>query len=126
MNLAALVGSLVGVVNPPVLGTWRQSTGYTTDTAGKRTALFHDVPSVSMQVQALDGEELTMVDSLSIEGVKRAVYMLGDVQGVDRSDGKGGDILIFAGSPWLVIKVLETWATGWCKVAVSKQMSPPQ
>jgi hypothetical protein len=124
MNLHAIASPLVGIVNPPVVGTWRQGDGYTTSPAGKREPTFTDVPDVPMQVQALEGDDLTLVDGLNIEGLKRAVYMYGDVQGIDRADGKGGDVLIFSGSYWLVVKVLETWATGWCKVAVAKQLAP--
>lgn len=126
MNLHAIASPLVGVVNPPVVGIWRRSIGYTTAPTGKRGPTFVDVPDTKMQVQALEGPDLALVDALNIEGLKRSVYMYGDVQGVDRADGKGGDVLLFSGDEWLVVKVLETWATGWCKVAVAKQIASPQ
>jgi hypothetical protein len=51
------------------------------------------------------------------------VYLYGDVQGVNRPEAKGGDVLLFHGRIWLVIAVLETWgAAEWCKVAVAEQM----
>ena len=122
MNLHGLVSTQIGVVNPPLVGAWLASTGYATDAAGHRTPIYDRTDGISMQVQALDGEELKQVDSLNVEGVKRAVYMFGDVQGANRPAAKGGDLLVFNSATWLVVMVLETWEVGWCKVAVSRQM----
>lgn len=122
MNLHGIVSPLIAAVNPHVVGSVLASAGYTTAPSGKRTPNFSRTDGVTMQVQALAGEELKLVDGLNIQGVKRAVYLFGDIKGVDRVEAKGGDLLEFLGSTWLVVTVLETWDTaGWCKVAVAKQ-----
>ena len=128
MNLHAIASPLVAAVNPNVTGTLRDNQGYTTTAAGKREPVYGETTGVLMQVQALAGPELALVDGLNIQGVKRAVYLFGDVQGVVRPDAKGGDILLFSDRVWLVIAVLETWGVAeWCKVAVVLQEStaPP-
>lgn len=123
MNLHALASPVVAVVNPPVTGTLRINGGYTTDAAGRRAPVFTDVEGVKMQVQALTGDELKQIDGLNIQGTKRAVYLFGDIQGANRPDAKGGDVLLFSNRVWLVITPLETWGEGdWCKVAVVEQM----
>jgi hypothetical protein len=126
MNLNALVSGIIGAVNPDIIGTVKASTGgYTTAGDGTRTPLYRTSTGVRMQVQALDGKELAQVDSLNIEGEKRGVWLDGNLLGVVAAKEKGGDLLIFGGSTWLVIKVFETWATGWCHVAVALQKDQP-
>lgn len=124
MNLHVIAAPFASIVSGTVMGIWRRNDGtYTTDGPGNRVPNYIDVPDTPMQVQALEGGDLKLVESLNIQGVKRAVYMQGDVQGVDRLSGKGGDLLVFNGATWLATLVLETWdASGWCKVAVTKQI----
>lgn len=121
MNLHAIAGPIVAAVNPTVFGRLWTSDGYITSPSGKRSPTYSLTPNVALQVQALSAPELAQTESLNIEGVKRAVYVNGDVQGVDRVDGKGGDLLDFNAKRWLVVTVLETWP-GWCKVAVALQL----
>jgi hypothetical protein len=122
MNLHAIAAPFAGIVSGTTIAVWRRNTGYTTSAAGKRAAGYTDVPDTPLQVQALTGPELELVESLNIQGVKRAVHMEGDAKGVDRASGEGGDLLVFGGAVWLVTLVLETWdASNWCRVAVTKQ-----
>lgn len=130
MNLHAIAAPLVGIVNPPVPGDWLKSTGYTTASDGKRAPAYAAAVPLSMQVQGLTGPELKLVDALNIQGVLRAVHLPGDVRGVDRKDGGGGDLVKFgadvpaglANTTWLVTLVQETWdSSGWCRVIITKQ-----
>lgn len=122
MNLHAIAAPLVGVINENVVGDLATNQGYTTDAAGRRTPTLVTTAGVRMQVQALSGPELAQLDGLNIQGVKRGVYLHGDVQGVNRPEAKGGDLLRFSGKEWLVVAVLETWGEAqWCKVAVTLQ-----
>jgi hypothetical protein len=132
MNLHAIAGPIVAAVNPPVLGDLLRCTGYTTAPTGHRSAAYADPEPMPMQVQGLTGQELRLVESLNIQGVKRAIHLPGDVKGVDRATNAGGDLVRFgndpsvppslAGSTWLVTLVMETWDTGdWCRVAAVKQ-----
>jgi hypothetical protein len=130
MNLHNIVRGAINAVNPDIVGLWRESTGYTQDATGRPIPAYVDHPGVAMQVQALTGKDLMHEAFQSMQGVKRSVYVQGNVQGVVRPDGTGGDLLVFPqdrGGPnrtWLVVVVLETWtpdSAGWCKVGVVLQ-----
>ena len=126
MNLHGIAAPFVGIVNPPVSGSWWQNTGSTTAGTGKRTASYVEVPDQSFQVQALTGPELELVDGLNIQGVKQSVHMSGLPQAVDRTTNTGGDVLEFRNAKWLVIVILENWGEGdaaWSRVAVVKQLA---
>jgi hypothetical protein len=130
MNLHAIVRGPIGTVNPEFLGVWRESAGYATGADFRPTPAYVDHANTPMQVQALSGKDLLHTDFQSMQGVKRAVYLFGNVQGVVRPDVKGGDLLLFpevrggANRVWLVVVVMETWGpdtTGWCRVGVVLQ-----
>jgi hypothetical protein len=125
MNLLALANTVITSVNPNIPVVWIQSSGYTTDTAGKRVSTT-TTTTIQAQVQGISASDLRHVDNLGIEGVKRSVHMLGNVQGVVRADQKGGDILQFPEIPggvvrnWRVVNVMETYPD-WSRVIVVLQ-----
>lgn len=130
MNLHAIVRGAITTVNPDYLGIWQESAGFTQDATGRPIPAYTTHANVGMQVQALSGKDLLHEAFQSMQGVKRAVYLFGNVQGVVRPDVKGGDLLLFPenrGDPnrtWLVVAVLETWspdAAGWSRVGVVLQ-----
>lgn len=128
MNLHGIVRGAINAVNPDIIGTWRKSTGSTTDAAGRQVPNYTDAEA-SMQVQALSGRDLRHTDFVSMQGVKRAVYMFPTVQGISVPQAKGGDLLQFpmetggAIRVWLVVVELEQWNPNgtWCKVGVVLQ-----
>lgn len=127
MNLHAIVRGAINAVNPDTLGVIRRSTGYGKDAAFKQVPTYAaDVPNVVMQVQPLTARDLKTLDALNITDIDCAVYVNGEVTGVDRKAQKGGDLLQFNGSWWLVTAVLEAWApsAGWTKAGVTKQLDP--
>jgi hypothetical protein len=107
--------------------TWRRSSGTTILTTGRVVPLYDDTTNLKIQVQALSGRDLKHVNYLGVQGVRRAVYMYGNVQGINRPNNQGGDLLIFPETPggtpkvWLVSIVFETWPD-WCRVGVSLQV----
>lgn len=129
MNLHGIVRAAINGVNPDILGTWRESIGSSTSAAGRVTPNYTDHADTLMQVQALSGRDLRHADFLSMQGIKRAVYMFPTVQGVSAPQAKGGDLLQFpmaTGGPilvWLVVVELEQWNPNgtWCKVGVVLQ-----
>lgn len=126
MNLHAIANGAVTAINPNTVGVIYSSAGYTTAPSGARSPTFTASDPVQMQVQALSGHELAHLDSLNIQGILRAIYVNGSVEGADRATGKGGDILAFNGQWWLVTVVLEPWdANGWTKVAATQQNGKP-
>lgn len=130
MNLFAITANTVAVVNPLQPVTVRVSNGASTNADGSRTPAYVNY-ALQAQIQALASGELAQVSSLSIQGIHRAIYLYGDVEGLLRSDQKGGDLVIFPdGSTWLVTTVLETWGSVgsgdmWCKVAATLQVTTP-
>lgn len=126
MNLRRIANGLTRNVNPNRTITWIQGAGYTTNGAGKRTPTQATPKSITANVQPLQGRDLEHVDALNLQGVFRSVYLYGDVEGIVRADGKGGDILQFSEIPggtsrsWLVTQVMETWPD-WCRVIVTLQ-----
>jgi hypothetical protein len=125
MDLHAIVSPYVAVVSPPTIGTLYVSTGYTTVNYVQTPSwqAFADYP---FDVQAMSGKDLKQLDGLNLQGVLRAVYLQGNVEGLDRPAGKGGDVLAFDGQYWLVAAVLEPWSNnGWTKLAVVLQNGAP-
>ncbi|MFK2876893.1 hypothetical protein [Rhodanobacter hydrolyticus] len=128
MQLRALVNGYTQVVNQNLQAVpWLQSTGYTTDSNGRRTPMTV-TNTGSAQVQAVAGALLRHIDALNITGVLRSVYWYGNLQSVVRTDQQGGDILQFPEIPggpvrnWLVTTVIETWPD-WAHVIVTLQTS---
>ena len=123
MNLHAIVSGAVGTINPPVLCTLAVSTGYTTSPDGTRVPTYATTPNVPAQIQALSYTDLMKMGGLNIEGIRRAVYLNGNIEGVDRAAIKGGDIITEPdGTVWLVAQDLEAWPD-WTKLAATKQVS---
>ena len=125
MNLRGIANKYTQITNINVRINWIQSTGYNTNNAGKRVPTTITL-TVDAQIQALSANQLAHTDGLNISGVKRSVYMYGNVAGIVRADKLGGDILVFPEIPngsnrnWLVTQVLETWPD-WCHVLVTLQ-----
>lgn len=121
MNLHGIVAGYVGAVNPQVPISVQISTGSTTDADGKRVPTYADPATYIAQIQALEAGELRQLEALNIQGIKRAIYVNGRVDGLVRSQNKGGDLVTFGdGAVWLIVLVLEYWP-GWCKFAVTLQ-----
>jgi len=124
MSLQDIAFGAVAVINPPVLATIMQATGYTIDDDGSQVpsyATFNDVP---VQMQALSNDEIHQVEGLNLQGNKQAVYLAGsDWSGLVRNAGKGGDLFVIGGDTWLVATVLENWPD-WVKLALVQQTIP--
>lgn len=127
MNLHAIVSGAIGTINPFVTATVQRSTGYTTNADGSRTPTYTEF-SVSVQAQSLTYNDIVHLDSLNIQGVRRAIYLTGVVDGLVRVGKQGGDVLTFPngtfpeGNVWLCALVLESWSqSGWTKLAITLQ-----
>lgn len=121
MNLHNIVAGAISSVNPFQTASVSFSSGYTTNDDGTQVPQYEVVNYVPVQVQALTAKEIEHLAGLNIQGVMRAIYLNGNVQGVVRPVGQGGDLFQLPSGNWLVTTVLETWDTGWCKVAVTLQ-----
>lgn len=126
MDLRWIANGIAGIVNPNVPVIVKRSTGYTVG-AGQRQIPTYDTPVPGFgQLQALDANDVRQLDGLNIQGVCKALYLRGQIAGVVRPDGKGGDIVSIKNAAgqwqdWLTVKVLEGWAN-WTKIAVVLQV----
>lgn len=122
MNIHQLISGAIGSINPFVIGRVFVNQGWTTLPDGNRVPNYESPIDVSMQVQALAADELHQVEGLNIQGIKRAIYLNGRINGIVRMEEKGGDLVVLPdGTKWLVVLVLEYWPD-WCKVAVEQQL----
>lgn len=126
MNLHGLVRGVVGAVNPDRSVSVLRSTGYITGSNGKQIPQYCRIDGQSANVQACKGKDIERMNNLGFQGLFRKVYLYGDIVGISRPDGTGGDILKFSqvvGDPaqdWKVVSVEESWSD-WCCVIVQLQ-----
>ena len=123
MNLRGIANGATRAINPNIAATVSVSAGTITNPDGSRVPKFDQIP-FSAQVQALQYNDMVHLDGLNIQGIRRAIYLNGSIDGINRINKKGGDIVTIAkganAGSWLVALVLEQWAD-WCKVAVTLQ-----
>lgn len=125
MNLHAIAGPIVALVNPWLTVQYLQHAGtYTTAADGKRTPNYLPAVDVQVQRQPLTANDLKQLDGINLGGEKAALYVQGDIKAVVRGDQRGGDVFVMPdGTHWLVVQPLEGWGVtaGWTKVAVVRQ-----
>lgn len=124
MNLHSIVAPAIAAINPWIAGEYKQSNGYTTSPSGKAVPAYAEPISVQIQMQALTYRDLQQVNGVNLNGEARAMYVTGNIEGVDRPGNRGGDLIVLPDSSiWLVVHVLENWSatSGWTKFAVVKQ-----
>ena len=129
MNLNAIAQGPVAAINPQICSVVQISTGYLTLPDGTRQPTYQTFTNVPIQVQALSYGDLMKLDGLNIQGIRRACYVNGNVEGLDRASVKGGDLIQmpptsnFPGpTTWLVVHQLEHWDEGWSKFAITLQV----
>jgi hypothetical protein len=128
VNLHAIASPYVAAINPMLPVEVSISTGYSTGADGSRTPSYATPVAMLGQVQRMSSRDLRQVSGLNLQGTVSAIYLGGDIEGVQRPLVKGGDLITYPdGTVWLVILSLESWgAVGspqemWCKVAVNLQ-----
>ena len=77
--------------------------------------------TVMAQIQALSYNDIIQADNLNIQGVRRKMYIQGEVDGLVRPNNKGGDLVLLPdGSTWLVAMVDEHWPD-WTAAIITLQ-----
>ena len=101
--------------------TVKVSTGSTISADGTRTPSYASPITISGQVQPLTWRDIQQLDGLNLQGTRQKIYLNGRIDGLIRSQNKGGDLITDAsGNVWLVAQVLEIWPD-WCSVAATLQ-----
>ncbi|NBW08598.1 MAG: hypothetical protein EBR82_11295 [Caulobacteraceae bacterium] len=127
MNLNAMAAGLARAVNPPSEAILWVGTGlYNVSPDGVRTPRWAAQYPVTVDVQQFTSKDLRQLDGLNVQGVTNTAYVNGALDAVSRVRRKGGDMITVqaTGENYLVVTVLEQWA-GWCKVAMTLQLEPP-
>lgn len=126
INVRALANQLTSGVNPNTSVVLRAYQAYTVAPSGKTTPSYAAPVTIVGQVQALAKREIQHLDAMNISNCERSIYINGQLQAYDRLAQTGGDMLFFENSWWLVSAILEGWtAVGWCKAALTRQMTGP-
>jgi hypothetical protein len=127
MNLHGIVAGYIGVVNPPILCTLQVSTGYTIGPDGSQIPTYDTFEGVPADVQALSYTDMMKMGGLNIQGTRRAIWLTGNFEGLNREAGKGGDLITMPSLPnlpgpttWLVAQVSEWWQD-WVHVIATLQ-----
>ncbi len=124
MNLQSITGNYITAVNPMVPCIVQISNG--TTKAADYSVIPAYLPPITLQgqVQPLSFGDLRQLDGLNLQGIKKAVYIQGDIEGLVRPSNKGGDVITFPdGTIYLTVLVLENWnppdgsKSGWVKIA---------
>ena len=121
MDLHGIVSGAVGAVNPFTVATIKVSTGYATNPDGSRNPAYAAPQTASVQLQALEYNDIIQADSLGIQGVRRKMYVKGEVDGLVRAGNKGGDLVTLGdGTVWKVAMIAEQWPN-WCCAIITLQ-----
>ena len=95
MNLRGIANGATRAVNPNIAATVRVSAGTTPIRTASRVPKFDQIPFTA-QVQALQYNDMVHLDGLNIQGIRRAIYLNGSIDGINRINKKGGDIVTIA------------------------------
>lgn len=121
MNLHGIVASAIGVVNPMVWVTIQVSAGNVTQADGTQVPVYRRAVRRLGQIQPMSNRDLRQMEGVNLQGSPQSLYIQGNVDGLVRVEGKGGDLVITEdGKTWLVVQPLENWPD-WCKVVVTLQ-----
>lgn len=128
MDLNAIASGCTRAVTPATPVTLMLSTGYTTGPNYKPVPTYDTRTNVTADVQSLTGGDLKQLDGINLQTSNCAAYLRGDIEGIKRAEGVGGDLVVIPKGvnkgTWLVVMVLETWPD-WCKVALVQQLATP-
>lgn len=114
LNLHALARPFVTMVNPEVTVIILESAGFAVVDYEQRPA-WRPAVAVQAQAQPVADKTLQFLVQQRQNTIWHDFYLPGEWHGLNRAQGKGGDLLYWAGFEWQVDQVLERWP-GWCKV----------
>jgi len=121
MNLHAVVANQISAVNPLIQLSIKVSTGYTQLANGQQVPTYAAPVRILGQVQSLSAGEIRHMDAMNIQGIRRAIYISGQIDGLVRPNKQGGDLITTPnGQIWLVHVIDEYWED-WCKALVTLQ-----
>lgn len=121
MNIFSLVHKAVGVVSPRIRVSIQVNQSSVTSPDGSRKPTLAPPQMALVSIQALQFNDITQADALNIQGVRRKMYVYGEVDGLVRVKNKGGDIVTLPdGTVWKVAIVAESWPE-WTSCIITLQ-----
>lgn len=130
MNLQSIAWGQTKAINPSSRVLIKRSAGFVVNSA------FQQVPQFStyeafVDLQALNYEDIRHADLMSIQGMRRKMYITGQVNGLVRYAAQGGDLVnitdatsTWNGTWWKVADVTEYWQ-GWNSSCITLQNGDP-
>lgn len=101
--------------------TIQVSAGNVTQADGTQVPVYRRAVRRLGQIQPMSNRDLRQMEGVNLQGSPQSLYIQGNVDGLVRVEGKGGDLVITEdGKTWLVVQPLENWPD-WCKVVVTLQ-----
>jgi hypothetical protein len=125
MNLHGIAGPIISAVNPMIPVSLKISTGPGAIAAdGSQDPGYCAPVTVTAQIQPITTRDLQQLDGVNLGGVRWAIYLYGEVNGIVRPEKKGGDLITIATGRhrgvWLVVQVIEQFPD-WVKAAIVLQ-----
>lgn len=123
MNLHAIVGPIINMVNPSIEVRYYASMPSVLDeNTGCQIPKYAPPIHFIAQLQPLSQQDLQHVGSINQQRQTKALYLNGTAKGIDRPELRGGDLFEFNGKRWLLTQQIEDWnQAGWCKVLLTEQ-----
>lgn len=120
INIRGIANHAIQAINADMPATLQLCTGYVVNDAGKQTSTY-DLQQVTVQVQSATSDDLNLMNNLNMDkGTYRSIYIKGNIDGINRTQGKGADMLVFNNQTWKIVQVIESWSN-WCRVLVCRQ-----
>ena len=119
MNLHSIVSGAIGTINPSTTITVQYSAGTVVAADGSQSPTY-TTQSIQAQVQPLTYSDEVKANGLNLQGLRKKIYINGQVNGMIRSLNNNGDLVTLPdGSVWKVALV-ENWAD-WCNAIITLQ-----
>lgn len=94
MNLQGIAVGYIAAVNPQVSAILKISLGASQDANFVSTPSYRTVTGISAQVQAMGYKDIVQTEGLNLNGTRRAIYLNGEIDGLIRTENKGGDLVL--------------------------------
>jgi hypothetical protein len=141
INVHAIANAAIQPINRDIDIVLRRSAGFADSPDGTQIPQYEPDVTIKAQVQVETPETFRQSPTLGIlqeksvgltvQPIRRSVYISGITNGLNRGLELGGDLMIFPEFPgypdriWLVTQVQEPWNGSWTRCVVTAQDGAP-
>lgn len=119
MNLSKIANRVTRRINPNLSATLYKSQGYKVNDDRDKVPAYSDPIPLQVNKQDISQMDLQHLDNLNIQGRFASFFTDYRLQGVDRSTGRGGDVLKVGNEFWLIVST-----RGWGDDGTNQDSSP--